>query len=53
MSAQVLKLIRQPDGVIILIVQVVRRISLESFVQTEPYLRAVVHPVQTIFPGGR
>src|ERR1700722_824823 len=51
-SAQVLKLIRQPDGVIILIVQVVRRISLESFVQTEPYLRAVIQPVQTIFPVG-
>jgi ATP-dependent Lon protease len=51
-SAQVLKLIRQPDGVIILIVQVLRRISLESFVQTDPYLRAVVQPVQTIFPVG-
>jgi ATP-dependent Lon protease len=31
-SAQVLKLIRQPDGVIILIVQVLKRIALESFV---------------------
>jgi ATP-dependent Lon protease len=51
-SAQVLKLIRQPDGVIILIVQVVRRIALESFVQTEPYLRAVVRPVKTVFPKG-
>src|SRR5271155_2437887 len=40
-SAQVLKLIRQPDGVIVLIVQVLRRISLESFVQTEPFLRAL------------
>ena len=49
-SAQVLKLIRQPDGVIILIVQVLRRIALESFVQTEPYLRAVVRPVKTVFP---
>src|ERR1700733_17742 len=49
-SAQVLKLIRQPDGVIILIVQVLKRIALESFVQTEPYLRAVVQPVQTVLP---
>jgi ATP-dependent Lon protease len=49
-SAQVLKLIRQPDGVIILIVQVLRRIALESFVQTEPYLRAIVQPVKTIAP---
>ena len=52
-SAQVLKLIRQPDGVIILIVQVLRRIALESFVQTEPYLRAVVQTVKTIFPDRR
>ncbi len=50
-SAQVLKLIRQPDGVIILIVQVLRRIALESFVQTEPYLRAIVRPVKTVAAG--
>ena len=49
-SAQVLKLIRQPDGVIVLIVQVLRRIALESFVQTEPYLRAIVQPVKTVAP---
>jgi ATP-dependent Lon protease len=49
-SAQVLKLIRQPDGVIVLIVQVQRRIALESFVQTEPYLRAIVQVVKTVFP---
>jgi ATP-dependent Lon protease len=49
-SAQVLKLIRQPDGVIVLIVQVQRRIALESFVQTEPYLRAIVRNVKTTFP---
>jgi ATP-dependent Lon protease len=51
-SAQVLKLIRQPDGVIILIVQAVRRIALESFVQTEPYLRAIVRPAKTVYPEG-
>ena len=49
-SAQVLKLIRQPDGVIILIVQVLKRIALESFVQTEPYLRAIVQTVKTVLP---
>ncbi|MBV8140528.1 MAG: endopeptidase La [Verrucomicrobia bacterium] len=49
-SAQVLKLIRQPDGVIVLIVQVLTRIALESFVQTEPYLRASVQVVKTILP---
>jgi ATP-dependent Lon protease len=49
-SAQVLKLIRQPDGVVVLIVQVLRRVAFESFVQTEPYLRAVIRPVDTISP---
>src|SRR5271165_5253831 len=51
-SAQVVKLIRQPDGVVVLIVQVLRRIALESFVQTEPYLRAIVQSVDTVFPVG-
>jgi ATP-dependent Lon protease len=51
-SAQVLKLIRQPDGAIILIVQVLKRIVLETFVQTEPYLRAIVQIVKTILPEG-
>src|SRR5580704_1096799 len=51
-SAQVVKLIRQPDGVVVLIVQVLRRIALESFVQTEPYLRAIVQSVDTVFPEG-
>src|SRR3984893_2688246 len=51
-SAQVVKLIRQPDGVVVLIVQVLRRIALESFVQTEPYLRAITQSVNTLFPEG-
>jgi ATP-dependent Lon protease len=51
-SAQVVKLIRQPDGVVVLIVQVLRRIALESFVQTEPYLRAIVQSVNTVLPVG-
>ena len=51
-SAQVVKLIRQPDGVVVLIVQVLRRIALESFVQTEPYLRAIVQSVNTVLPEG-
>jgi ATP-dependent Lon protease len=51
-SAQVLKLIRQPDGIVVLIVQVLRRVTFESFVQTEPYLRAVVQSVETVFPTG-
>src|SRR5215469_11697356 len=51
-SAQVLKLIRQPDGIVVLIVQVLRGIAFESFVQTEPYLRAVVQSVETVLPTG-
>jgi ATP-dependent Lon protease len=51
-SAQVVKLIRQPDGVVVLIVQVLKRIALESFVQTEPYLRAIVQSVETVLPNG-
>jgi ATP-dependent Lon protease len=49
-SAKVVKLIRQGDGAVILIVQVLRRIALESFVQTEPYLRAVFRPIETVSP---
>jgi ATP-dependent Lon protease len=46
--AQVLKLIRQPDGSVVLIVQAQNRIRTESFLQVEPYLRATVSPVPTI-----
>jgi ATP-dependent Lon protease len=49
-SAKVVKLIRQPDGAIILIVQVLRRIAFVSFVQTEPYLRATVRQIVTVSP---
>jgi ATP-dependent Lon protease len=51
-SAQVLKLIRQPDGTAVLIVQVLRRIALDSFVQMEPYLRALVRTLKTALPEG-
>jgi ATP-dependent Lon protease len=51
-SAQVLKLIRQPDGTAVLIVQVLRRIAVDSFLQMEPYLRASVRAIKTILPEG-
>jgi ATP-dependent Lon protease len=51
-STQVLKLIRQPDGTAVLIVQALRRIAIESFIQTEPYLRASVRPLRTVIPAG-
>src|SRR4030088_1739003 len=46
--AQVLKLIRQPDASVVLIVQAQHRIRTETFLQVEPYLRATVSPVPTI-----
>lgn len=46
--AQVLKLIRQPDGSAVLIIQAQHRIRAEKFLQVEPYLRATVSPVPTI-----
>jgi ATP-dependent Lon protease len=49
-STQILKLIRQPDGTAVLIVQALRRIVIESFTQTEPYLRASVRPLKTVVP---
>ncbi len=49
-SAQVLKLIRQQDGGVVLIVQAQNRIRIRAFEQTEPYLRAFVEAVETIQP---
>jgi ATP-dependent Lon protease len=46
--AQVLKLIRQPDSSVVLIIQAQNRIRTETFLQVEPYLRATVSTVQTI-----
>jgi ATP-dependent Lon protease len=51
-STQVLKLIRQPDGTAVLIVQALRRIAIESFIQTEPYFRASVRMLRTVSPEG-
>ena len=51
-STQILKLIRQPDGTAVLIVQALQRIAIESFTQTDPYLRATVRPLKTVLPSG-
>jgi ATP-dependent Lon protease len=42
--AQVLKLLRLPDGSNSLLVHGVQRAGLEEFVTTEPYWRAIIHP---------
>jgi ATP-dependent Lon protease len=49
-AAQVLKMIRQADGTAVLVVQAQERIRLESFLQTDPYLRASVSAFATIVP---
>lgn len=48
--AQVIKLLRQPDGVVVLIVQVLNRVELKSYIQVEPFLRATVQAVETVIP---
>ncbi|HEY0789897.1 MAG TPA: endopeptidase La [Chthoniobacterales bacterium] len=50
-SAQVLKLIRQPDGAMVLFVQAQNRVRIRGFEQTEPYLRAFVEVVATVQPA--
>jgi ATP-dependent Lon protease len=49
-SAQVLKLIRQPDGTVVLFVQAQQRVRIRAFEQIEPYLRAFVETLATIQP---
>lgn len=41
--ASVLKLVRQSDGVVLLVVQATQRFALRKYVLTAPYLRAEVH----------
>jgi ATP-dependent Lon protease len=49
-SAQVLKMVRQGDGTVVLIVQILERIQSEFFTQIEPYLRASVRTLPTAIP---
>ncbi|MCI0709730.1 MAG: endopeptidase La [Chloroflexi bacterium] len=41
--AQIHRLFRAPDGTIRLLVQGLRRIEVEEYITTEPYLRAAIH----------
>ncbi len=49
-ACQVLKLMRQPDNTIVLLVQAQQRFRLGQAVQTEPYVRAEVAPLTSIMP---
>jgi ATP-dependent Lon protease len=49
-AAQVLKLMRQPDGTVVLLVQALRRIAVRGIAQTEPFLRAEVENLTSVAP---
>ena len=47
-ACQVLKLMRQPENTVVLLVQALRRFRLGAVTQTEPYLRAEIEPLASI-----
>jgi ATP-dependent Lon protease len=49
-AGNVLKLIRQADDVVVILVQASHRIRVKQFVQTEPYFRAEVELLKTASP---
>ncbi|HEV8544148.1 MAG TPA: endopeptidase La [Verrucomicrobiae bacterium] len=49
-AGSVLKLIRQADDVVVILVQALRRIRVSQFVQTEPYFRADVERIESVAP---
>jgi ATP-dependent Lon protease len=49
-AVNVLKLLRQADDSVLIVVQALRRIAIESFVQREPYLRAEITALEDKLP---
>ena len=49
-AAQVLKLMRQPDNTIVLLVQALRRVTIKTYTKTAPYLRAEVEILASVRP---
>ena len=49
-AAQVLKLLRQTDGVVMILAQALQRIRVKSFLQTEPYYRAEIELLEIVPP---
>ncbi len=49
-ACQVLKLMRQPDGTVVLLVQALRRVTIKNYVQTDPFLRAEVEILPSVHP---
>ncbi|MGZ5568012.1 MAG: endopeptidase La, partial [Limisphaerales bacterium] len=50
-AALVLKMIRQPDETVLLVIQALQRISLRKIVQVHPYMRAEVQVLQSTAPA--
>ncbi len=49
--ARILKMLRMPDGNTTIIIQGKQKFELLDMVQSEPYLKATVKPVEQIFPS--
>ncbi|MBI2527316.1 MAG: endopeptidase La [Candidatus Rokubacteria bacterium] len=49
-AATVLKVLKQPDGVVRLVVQGIARVRIVEVVQTRPFLKARVEPVEETLP---
>src|SRR5687767_1731956 len=49
-AGNVLKLMRQTDDVVLILVQALQRIRVRKFVQNEPYFRAEIEPLQSSDP---
>ena len=49
-ACQVLKLMRQPDNTVVLLVQAMQRFQLGTAIQTEPYIRAEIAPLASVPP---
>ena len=49
-ACQVLKLMRQPDGTVVLLVQALRRVTIKNYVQTDPFLRAEAEILASVHP---
>ncbi len=50
-AASILKVLKQPDGVVRLVVQGIGRVRIVEMTQAHPFLRARVEPVQDVLPA--
>ena len=48
--AQILRVLKMPDGNTTVIIQGKRRFEIKSIVSDQPYLKATIKPVQEIYP---